>query len=74
MQRIGRVLHVRNRNIILKADSAKRIKIGVKVFDESKKPVGKIFDIFGPLSTPYIAVKTNLQEIHNLLNRFLYTI
>lgn len=72
MQRIGRVLHVSSdKNLILKAEKIPRI--GDKVVDELLKPVGTIFDIFGPVSSPYASVKPKVKEPHNLVGHVLYT-
>lgn len=71
MQRIGRALHVSpNKNIILKAENLP--KIGDRVVDESLKPVGTVFDIFGPVSFPYVVVKPHVGEMPYLINRVLY--
>lgn len=71
MQRIGRVLHISSdRNIILKAEKLPRI--GAKVIDEKLKPVGKVFDIFGPVSSPYVKVRTKVKETERLVGRILY--
>jgi len=73
LHRIGCVLHVSsNKNVILKAENLPRI--GDKVVDERLKPVGTVFDIFGPTSAPYVAVKPNLEDAHHLVNRVLYAI
>jgi rRNA processing protein Gar1 len=73
LQRIGRVLHISsNRNIILKAENLPRISD--EVVDEKLKPVGTVFDIFGPTSSPYISVKSGMHDPHSLVNRILYTV
>lgn len=73
MYRIGFVLHVSsNKNIILKSENLPRI--GNKVVDEQLKPVGTVFDIFGPTSAPYVAVKPDSEDPHRLVNHVLYTI
>lgn len=74
MQRIGRVIHVSsNRNLIVKAD--KRVpKMGEKVVDEKLRKIGTIFDIFGPVSSPYIAVKPEFKNPETLINQTLYVI
>lgn len=72
MQSIGRVLHLSpDRNMILKAENLPRI--GAKVIDEELKPVGKVFDIFGPVSSPYVKVKTKVKETERFVGRVLYT-
>jgi len=71
LNRIGHVLHVSaTRNIIIKAENLPHI--GDKVANENLKPVGTVFDIFGPLSSPYIAVKPHVQNPEKLVNHVLY--
>jgi RNA-binding protein len=73
LQRLGLVLHISpSRNIITKVENAPRI--GDAVVDENLKPVGKVFDIFGPVSSPYAAVRPTLQEPEKLVNRALYVL
>ena len=71
MHRIGHILHVsKTRNIILKADNIPHI--GDKVTDEKLRPVGTVFDVFGPTSSPYVAVKPNIHITEQLTNQVLY--
>ncbi|KPV64289.1 MAG: H/ACA RNA-protein complex component Gar1 [Candidatus Bathyarchaeota archaeon BA2] len=73
MQRIGHVLHVSSsRNVILKAENVPRV--GDKVVDETLKSVGKVFDVFGPASSPYVAVKPNVKDPHLFVNSVLYAV
>lgn len=73
MQRLGRVLHVSSsRNLILKAE--KPSKISDRVVDESLKSVGTVFDVFGPVSAPYVAVKPSIEEPQRFVNRILYVL
>ena len=73
LQRIGHVLHVSSsRHIILKAENVPRI--GDRVLDEKLKSVGMVFDVFGPISSPYVAVKPNIQDPQSLANRVLYVV
>ena len=46
-----------NHNLIvtLQADA----RIGQTVVDKGGNPIGKIFDIFGPVETPYASIKLN---------------
>jgi len=41
-------------------------KIGETVVDENLKPVGRIFDVFGPVSSPYAVIKPTTQEPERL--------
>ena len=61
LQRIGSVLHVSSgRSMILKADNIPRI--GDKAVDDKLNHVGTVFDVFGPVSSPYVAVKPSVEE------------
>jgi len=54
----------------LKAEKLPRIKD--KVVDENLKSVGTVFDVFGPVSSPYVAVKPSVEEPQRLVDRVLY--
>lgn len=71
LNRIGHVLHLSNtKNVILKAENIPRI--GDKVTNEKLKPVGTVFDVFGPTSSPYVAVKPHIRSPEQLVNQVLY--
>jgi len=73
LQRLGQVLHITpSRNIIIKVENLP--KIGETVVDESLKPVGKVFDIFGPVTSPYVAIKSTIREIEKLNKKTLYAL
>ncbi len=71
MQRIGPVLHISSiGNMILKAENLPRI--GDQVVDENLKLVGKVFDIFGSISSPYVAVRPSVEATSHFIERTLY--
>jgi RNA-binding protein len=71
LQRLGRILNVTpSQNIIVKTD--KTPKIGSTVIDENLKLVGKVFDVIGPVSSPYVVVKPTVKETEKLINKQLY--
>ena len=71
LQRLGRVLNVTSsQNVVVKAD--KPPKIGLTVVDENLKVVGKIFDIIGPVSSPYAVVRPAIRASEKLTNKQLY--
>ena len=71
MQRLGRVLNVTpSQNIVVKTE--KTPKIGSTVVDEDLKVVGKIFDVIGPVSSPYAVIKPAIKEPERIANRQLY--
>ncbi|MEM0216601.1 MAG: Gar1/Naf1 family protein [Candidatus Bathyarchaeia archaeon] len=71
MIRLGSALHISSSgNIIVKIENLP--KIGDKVVDENLNVVGEVFDIFGPVSAPYAAVKPKITKPENLVNKLLY--
>ncbi|MEM2336741.1 MAG: Gar1/Naf1 family protein [Candidatus Bathyarchaeia archaeon] len=71
--RLGRVLHISpNKNVIVKVENTP--KIGETVVDENLRHVGDVFDIFGPVSSPYVAVKPKIAKPEVLVNKMLYVL
>jgi rRNA processing protein Gar1 len=58
--------------MIIKAENIPRI--GDKVANEILKPVGTVFDVFGPTSSPYVAVKPHIRSPEQFVNHVLYVI
>jgi len=68
---LGKVLNVTpSQNIIVKID--KTPHIGASVVDETLKIVGKVFDIIGPVSSPYAIVRPTSRKPEELANKQLY--
>lgn len=71
MQRLGKALNVTpSQNVVVKIN--KTPPIGSRVIDEKMKLVGKVFDIIGPVSSPYAVVKTTTKFPSKLTNKQLY--
>lgn len=73
MRRLGKVIRIReNKRLIVKANFAP--KISQTVYDETLKPIGKVYDVFGPVNAPYVSVILNPDESSPelYLNRYLY--
>jgi RNA-binding protein len=71
LQRLGRVLSVTpSKNIVVKID--KPPKMGIAVIDENLKMVGRVFDVVGPVSSPYAVVKPSVKNPEKLANIQLY--
>jgi RNA-binding protein len=67
------VLHLSpSRNLILKAETLP--KIGIKVVDKNLDSVGSVFDVFGPVLSPYVAVKPEIANPQRLIKSMLYSI
>lgn len=71
MQRLGRALNVTpSQSIVVKID--KTPPIGSTVINDKLKVVGKVFDIIGPVSSPYAVVKTTIKDPSKLISKQLY--
>ena len=47
-------------------------KIGSTVVDENLKIIGKVFDVIGPVSSPYAVVKPSIRNPERLAEKQLY--
>jgi len=73
LQRLGLILHVSpSKNMIVKVERTS--KIGEMVVDENLKPVGRVFDMIGPVSSPYLSIKPMINDPERLVNRPVYVI
>lgn len=70
--RVGTALHISRSsgNLILKAEN--NAKIGDPVFNSGGKKVGLIFDIFGPVKTPFISVRPRIKDPERLVGEPLF--
>lgn len=73
MNRLGTVTHVSgSRKLILRTKI--RVKSGTQIFDEELRPVGRIFDVFGPVKNPYVSVKPVGGELEKYVGHALYVV
>ena len=71
MYKLGDVLHLgSDRNLILRG--GEKPNIGDRVVNEKGKHVGFVSDVFGPVGSPYIAVKADSRNPEELISRTLY--
>jgi rRNA processing protein Gar1 len=61
-----------SRNLIVKVENPPRI--GETAVDENLKPVGTVFDTFGPVCSPYVAVRPTASNPERLAGKTLYVI
>jgi RNA-binding protein len=56
MHRLGTVSRTAQGLAIVRCDDADHPDIGVEAVDESLSAVGRVVDVFGPVSRPYVAI------------------
>ena len=71
MKKIGKVIHITSsRKVVVKAENLP--KIGDKVVNEKRNPVCEVFDIFGSTSSPYVEIRTEMEDPQELVEHSLY--
>ena len=70
--RVGTSSHISSSsgNLILRAE--RQVKIGETIAASRGKQIGHVFDIFGPVDAPFIAVKTKMKDPEKLLGEDLF--
>ena len=72
MNILGKVTHLDSRNLAIIV-SKKKVSKNTKVFDSEGKLVGRVVNIFGPVSEPYLAISANKGfRITRLVGREVY--
>ncbi|MFW9799963.1 MAG: H/ACA ribonucleoprotein complex subunit GAR1 [Candidatus Thorarchaeota archaeon] len=74
MKRLGKVLHVSKRGLlILRTDKTPPIGERSVVMNKQAEKIGTIVDVFGPVNNPYVSIKPLNKEIsHKLVGQILY--
>jgi len=71
LQKLGRVITLTPaQNLVVKTEKAP--KIGSSVVDDNLKDVGRVFDIIGPVTSPYAIVRPSVREPEKLTSKQLY--
>jgi len=71
--RIGTVMHISRSSGNLILESSRNAKIGETVTDSKGKRVGVVFDVFGPVDSPYSAVRTRIKNPERLIGAELFS-
>ncbi|MHA1895131.1 MAG: H/ACA ribonucleoprotein complex subunit GAR1, partial [Candidatus Helarchaeota archaeon] len=67
MKKLGKVLHVSAQNRIIVKSEKNVSDIGADVINKELKIIGKIFDIFGSIKSPYISIIPETSKILNAI-------
>ena len=71
--RIGTVMHISKSSGNLILESGRNAKIGETVTDSKGKRVGVVFDVFGPVESPYASVRTRVKNPEHLIGADLFS-
>ena len=73
MERLGTVVQTANRLAIARMPGEDHPRIGTMAVDDQLEAVGRVVDVFGPVSRPYVAVKARDDaQLPTLLGKKLY--
>jgi RNA-binding protein len=75
LQRLGKILHFsKSRSLIVKCDETGFVKIGTRTCDSKLKEIGKVQDLFGPVSAPYLAIRPATPSPAKFVGRIAYAL
>jgi rRNA processing protein Gar1 len=72
MKRIGQIKTTIDSIAIVRGDDETCPDIGTKVVDERLEEMGHVVDIIGPISRPYILIKTKMHD-ESIVGKRLYS-
>ncbi|MEW6593186.1 MAG: Gar1/Naf1 family protein [Candidatus Hadarchaeota archaeon] len=74
MRLLGKVLHLTGREIIVKGE--KTPKLGITAVNSKNRTIGRIYEIFGPINSPYISIRPasglSRKDLEGLVGSDLY--
>lgn len=62
MERVGTVDRTAQGLLVVRCEDDQYPDIGTMVVDESLNTVGRVVDVFGPVSRPYVAITPNEKD------------
>ena len=72
MKCVGKVSHLNSKNMAIVCTKDKVSK-NTKIYDSEKKNIGRVVNIFGPVSEPYLAIAPNKgMRITKIVGREVY--
>ena len=73
--RIGKALHISSNSGNLISKITENVHIGNSIYAKNKKMIGRIYDIFGAVTNPYISITLNDKSErtrNNIIGKDLY--
>jgi len=75
LRRLGKILHISSsRSLIVKCDESRFVRLGTRTCDSKLKEIGKVQDLFGPISSPYISIRPAGPSPAKYVGRIAYSL
>ena len=75
LQRLGKILHFsKSRSLIVKCDESRFVRMGTRACESKLKEIGRVQDIFGPVSAPYLSIRPSVSSPVKYVGRIVYSI
>ena len=75
LRRLGKILHISSsRSLIVKCDESRFVRLGTRACDSKLKEIGKVQDLFGPISSPYISIRPAGPSPAKYVGRIAYSL
>jgi len=72
MKCVGRVSHLNSQNMAI-VSTHDKVPKNTKIYDSEKRNIGRVVNIFGPVSEPYISIAPNKgTRITKIVGREVY--
>ena len=71
MNKLGMVLHTSGSGKLILRTKI-RVKAGTEVLNEEFKPIGRVFELFGPVKNPYVSIISIADEPKQYIGHNLY--
>ncbi|HDI46671.1 MAG TPA: H/ACA RNA-protein complex protein Gar1 [Candidatus Methanomethylia archaeon] len=60
LRRLGRILHLSKTGSLILKTNGFTPKIGTAIVDYKRREIGRVFDIIGSVSSPYLVIKPSI--------------
>ena len=75
LRRLGKILHFsKSRSLIVQCDQAGFVRIGTRTCDTKLKEFGKVQDLFGPVTAPYVSIRPTIASPAKYVGRIAYAL
>jgi len=75
LRRLGKILHFsKSQSLIVKCEQVGFVKIGTKACDSKLKEIGRVDDLFGPVTAPYVSIRPTSNSPVKYVGRIVYSL